>query len=147
MFLFLKFKKKKQKTRNKNNTKRYLSQYLCERMIFINEKKNWELNTITQYLSHDIIRQIKIILISLSTIDDKCYENSLQQVSFLLNPTWTNNSNIEPLPKVKFINSLCRLRMRPKIQLFSWKLIRNMFPIRGKLSKLGMSNNGAVFLQ
>lgn len=53
-----------------------------------------------------------------------------------------NNTLIALHTKTKVINSLLKLNLRPKLQFFTWKLGRDILPIRDKLTHLGMSING-----
>lgn len=62
--------------------------------------------------------------------------------SLSIKSTWDNNSSSDPHPQAKFINNIWRLDMRPKIQLFPWKLIPDIIPTRAKLQKLGLPING-----
>lgn len=61
----------------------------------------------------------------------------LQMKNFLKINTllWTNNDKISHHPKAKLLNSICKLKLIPKIELFAWKLIRGKIPTKGNLRK------------
>lgn len=66
------------------------------------------------------------------------FGNSTRHVS-IKSAIWANNTPIEPHPKEKFINELWKLKLRPKLLFFAWKLAKDILPTRGKLRNLGMS--------
>lgn len=90
-------------------------------------------------LSEDIIKNLNNIPILLIILKIKFARTPYSFFLFLKSTTWANITNIEPPPKANFINSLWHLNMRPKLQLFTWKVVRNMLPTRGKHTKLRMS--------
>lgn len=46
---------------------------------------------------------------------------------------WAKNSTVGPHPKVKNLNSLWKLNLRPQLYMFGWKLVRKILPTSGKL--------------
>lgn len=49
------------------------------------------------------------------------------------NATWINNTPIKPHPEDRFINSSWKLNIQTKLQLFAWKLIRDIFSTKTNL--------------
>lgn len=58
---------------------------------------------------------------------------------FIITTTWANNNSILPYPKAKFNNSIWKLSLRPKLQLFTLKLVHEILPTRYKLRHFGIN--------
>lgn len=101
---------------------------------FISSNKHW-------YLLLIILFEKFIIPILVCHIEDKMFWEFTCDDSFLIKTTWANNDSIKPHPKAKFINSIWRLNLIPKIKIFARKLIRNILPTRDRLIRFGININ------
>lgn len=80
--------------------------------------------------------------IPINNINDKLAWNLLQWRFLYKNSYLGNNSSVSPHSKAKFRNSLSKLDLRSKLQLFAWKLVWDIFPTRGKVRKFGIDIDG-----
>lgn len=61
-------------------------------------------------------------------IEDKIAWKSTSNGLFSETATLANNDLIRPNPRAKFVNSIWRLNLVPKVKLFYWKVIREILP-------------------
>lgn len=54
-----------------------------------------------------------------------------------------NNKTVNLHPKAKYISTLWKLNLRPKLHLFVWKLVQDILATRGKLRKLSINIDNA----
>lgn len=89
---------------------------------------SWITHLIHNYLPQDIINILNNTPMHVTNIKDKIIwkYNSTGQFS-VKSTTWVNNSDIPFHRKAKFLNDIWKLRLRPKLQLFAWKLVRDTF--------------------
>lgn len=80
---------------------------------------------------------------SINKIDDKLIWKFIPDGDFLVKTaTWANNNTVPPLPKAKLLNSLWKLNLRPNLQLFDWKFLREILHTGNKIKRLGINIDG-----
>lgn len=117
---------------------------------FINNNRKWNLDNLRNCLPTNIIEKVpripilinNIVPIPINNIDDKLnWEFSTGGQFSVKTATWANNSSIPPYTKAILLNSLWKLKLRPKLYLFAWKFLK-VLPMHNKIRSLGASIDG-----
>lgn len=84
---------------------------------FIVEKKNWKVENLKDCLLEETLKDIYGTPNPINNIDDKLSWKFTSTSNFsVTTETWANNTYIKHHPKAKFINSLQKLNLRPKLK-------------------------------
>lgn len=78
---------------------------------FIDEEKNWKLESFRNCLQEEIINEINTPIPVNNTVDKVSWKFTSISLFSVKSVTWTNNINIKPHSKAKSLNSLGKLNL------------------------------------